>query len=510
MKESLKFILFLTFTFNFYNYAISDTVEVVILQTTDIHAHVQYGDSSQNSGNWLRLATAIKRERRLAGGPNKCLIIDCGDTIQGTLVGALSKGRISVLLLDYLKYDSWILGNHELDFGIGRLKELITLCKTPIINGNLQLTEFPIISAYRVINKAGAKIVIIGMNAFLLDFWSWGKKMKGFTVNKAGNTMEKIFPEVMKHNPDMIIVALHQGVIEHDNRKANEVKTLAYRFPQIDLILGGHTHRKFAGKRMANSWYVQSGKHGEFLAKVIVKIDTQAHRVLDIQSKLLSSADYPIDQGSKKIIDPWLQKVRLFATKPICYVDKEVSSFGTPGYNCHMSEIICRAISSAAKVPVVFHGVLSQVGWPAKSYLTEDKLFETIPYENGIGKAELTLEELKEIIEEQLNYKGKRSFNGVYGMTVTIKKDNISVDQIAFPGRSPFLKDKRIPVAFNSYTIAGAGGRFPKLRNILRRPSSRLVDLEINSRDVLRKYLKNSERWNFPPTPWLRFQNSKK
>ena len=492
-------------------HAFSDITEVVILQTTDIHAHLSTKQPTLNRGNWLKLATLIKIEREKAGGIDHCLVIDCGDTIQGTLVGALSKGDISILVLDSLRYDSWILGNHELDFGVPRLKELLTKCQTPVINGNLTLGDTIHIPSYRVYEKSDVTIAVIGMNSRLLHYWAWGNKMQGFDVNKATDAIERVLPEVMAHNPDMIVLALHQGLMEYDKRNVNEVKEIAYRFPQIDLILGGHTHREFAGKKVANSWYVQPGSHGEFLAKVIAKVDRDAGRVLDIRSQLLSPANYPLDSACTKLVEPWIAKRDEFAAQPVCHVDTEVTSTGTPGVNCHMSEIICRAIAWKTNLPVVFHGVLSEVSWSANSYVTEERLFDTVPYENGIGKAELAIEELKEIIEEQQRYTGKRSFNGVYGLVVDIDQKTLSVDRITIPGKShPLHANERIPVAFNSYVIAGAGGRFPTLRTILRRRSARLVDLRLNTRDILREYLKNSDKWKSPPFSWMRFRNGKK
>jgi len=55
----------------------SAVVELTILQTTDVHAHIH--DPDGNAG-WLRLATAIGEERAAAGGKGNCLLIDCGDT----------------------------------------------------------------------------------------------------------------------------------------------------------------------------------------------------------------------------------------------------------------------------------------------------------------------------------------------------------------------------------------------------------------------------------------------
>ena len=495
----MKKLAHFTIAFIFSVSAFSEVVDLVILQTTDIHANISYNNAAKGDGDWLRLMTLIEKERQLAGGSNKCLLLDCGDTIQGSLIGAFSRGEVSVLMLDMIQYDSWILGNHELDFGISRLKELTKMCKTPILSGNFRLSEFPPFPAYQCYEKSGVKIVVIGMNAFFLDSWVWGEKMEGFEVEKASISIEKIMPEVLNLTPDIIILGMHQGLMEQDKRKMNEVKTLAYRFPQIDLILGGHTHREFAGKKVGNTWYVQGGKHGEFLAKVVASIDIKKHRVLNIRSQLLASSRQPRNPIDSPAIQNWVKQARLFADKRICYIDREVSSSGTPGYDCHMSEIICRAISWATEAPIVFHGVLSNSSWSKDSYLTEEVLFDTIPYENGIGMALLTLNDLKEIINEQLKFKGTRSFNGIYGASVEINTIDHSVNRINFP-HQPFLKgNERISVAFNSYAIAGAGKRFPVLRNILRRPLSRLVDLGLNTRDVVRRYLKDSVHWKGSP-----------
>ncbi len=81
----------------------SAVVELTILQTTDIHAHIH--DPDGNAG-WLRLATAIGKERAAVGGKGNCLLIDCGDTVQGTLAGAVSLGEVSIAMLNALQYDA--------------------------------------------------------------------------------------------------------------------------------------------------------------------------------------------------------------------------------------------------------------------------------------------------------------------------------------------------------------------------------------------------------------------
>ena len=100
---------------------IADPATLTVLQTTDIHGYVEEGDEPPGAGGWLRVAAALRAERAAAGAQNT-LLIDCGDTVAGAFVAAQSRGRIAVELLRAAEYDVWIPGNHELDYGVRRLR----------------------------------------------------------------------------------------------------------------------------------------------------------------------------------------------------------------------------------------------------------------------------------------------------------------------------------------------------------------------------------------------------
>ena len=134
-----RYLLFLIFLFCAFQLYATQKVQVRILQTTDIHSFIEEGDN-EGSGGWLRVATLIKKHRREIGREH-IILIDCGDTVQGSISGVVTKGEAAVDLLNHLKYDFWILGNHELDFGIPQLSRLVAKSKVPILNGNFHLTE---------------------------------------------------------------------------------------------------------------------------------------------------------------------------------------------------------------------------------------------------------------------------------------------------------------------------------------------------------------------------------
>ncbi len=433
-------------------------------------------------------------------------MIDCGDTIQGAFLGAYTQGEAGIRFLNCMKYDAWILGNHDLDFGIDRLKNLLLMCSIPVINGNLAIRNFPPFPAYRFYQKANANIAVIGMNASKLEYWLGGGKANNFSNTQATPIVEKILPETMSKNPDMIVAVLHQAYAENDVRKINEIKEIAYRFPQIDLILGGHSHRKIAGKKLGNSWYVQPGHHGKTLGGIIAKIDLEKHRVISIQSTLVESS-HSEKRENCDLLTKLIQGSVRGQSKQICFVDKKITSSGIPGVDCHISDIICRAIKWKTGVPVVFHGKLSNYEWNANSYLNELDLFKTIPYENSLIITHLTINEIEQIIEEQLTYKNHRSFNGIHGIYVAIDSQTNQVKTIETKFSNSGNTNDRIQVAFNSYTIAGGGNRFNRLKDILKNGSVNMIDANLNIRDVVREYLINSDTWNKNPETWITFNN---
>jgi 2',3'-cyclic-nucleotide 2'-phosphodiesterase (5'-nucleotidase family) len=481
------------------------TEEVQILGTTDIHGHYEHGDKNDDSGGWLRLAAEI-RKRRDSFGADRTLVIDCGDTVQGTLPALVSRGAASMELLAAIGYDVWVPGNHEFDFGIARLAELLDLGGERTLCGNLTVTVGNTVRqppAWRLFNRGKARIAVIGATATYLEEWLWGNAMTGYRVGKAEELLEKILPTVHAEKPDMIVLAIHQGWMIDDPRGINEVARIVRRFPEIDLVLGGHTHRDIAGTRAGlRSWYVQAGAGASHLAVVKARVDVANHAVQDIRSELVPAEAFPAaDRAAREAIHDWLRQTRAVAVKRIGTVAVPVPVTGTPGESCATSELICRALAAATAAEVVFHGRLSGAELPAGP-ISEARLFGLIPYENNIGCAFLSGAELKQVIREQYRSRDSSSYNGLYGLKATVGKDG-TVTSLCRSDGQPVPDDLRLKTAFNSYVIAGGGGRFPELKGLLRQPEARLTDTGINSRDALRDYFRQNPNLTCPPVRWL-------
>ena len=212
--------------------------KIVILHTNDTHSRIEpiprTDKYNPNMGGVVKRAAYVDKMRN---ENQNLLLFDAGDFLQGTPYFNMFKGEVEVQAMNMLKYDAVTLGNHEFDYGMDVLVNIVKKAKFPVVCTNYDFSETPIadyIKPYLIIYKEGVKIGIVGANVSPKGLIASGN-YEGMKFNSPIETINKTAEMLRnKENCDMVICLSHLGY-------KNELE-LAEKSRNIDIIIGGHSH----------------------------------------------------------------------------------------------------------------------------------------------------------------------------------------------------------------------------------------------------------------------------
>lgn len=228
----------------------ADTKTLTVLHTNDVHSRIDPFpmDGSRNAGlGGVAARAALINDIRKEN--DNVLLLDAGDIFQGTPYFNIYKGEPEIKAMAAMGYDAATMGNHDFDAGMENFATQLQHANFPIIICNYEFNNTPLEGKtipYKIINKGGIKIGILGI----------GIEGKGLIPdNLFGNTVYKNPIEcanrtaniLKKEGCDLIICLSHLGDKYNDDKISDEI--LAKECYDIDLIIGGHTHRFFTEPR---------------------------------------------------------------------------------------------------------------------------------------------------------------------------------------------------------------------------------------------------------------------
>ncbi|MFK7692954.1 bifunctional metallophosphatase/5'-nucleotidase [Paenibacillus sp. HJGM_3] len=232
------------------------TTHITIGHTNDVHGHIQEDKTNKEFG-YAKMATLIKEWR--ADNPN-FLLLDAGDTFQGTVFVNQFKGESIVPILNSLDYEAMAAGNHEFDFGYEQLLKLKGMLDYPVINANVFKGDGTnLLDPVHYATIGGKKFAFLGFVTQETPILTHPDNVKGLTFQSPVEVAKKLVPE-LKKKVDHVVVVSHIG-IETDREIAKQV-------PGIDLIVGGHTHTPIRTPELVNGTYiVQDWEYGKSLGR---------------------------------------------------------------------------------------------------------------------------------------------------------------------------------------------------------------------------------------------------
>ncbi|CAG7646538.1 hypothetical protein PAESOLCIP111_05185 [Paenibacillus solanacearum] len=258
-----------------------------ILHTNDIHSRFEH----------MAAIAAVIGRLRTEAGEERTLTLDIGDHMdrvrpetEGTM------GHANVAVMNATGYDAVTIGNNEgLTLTPEALADAYREASFAVVLANMPEagtgTHAPWAAPWRIIEKAGVRIGLIGVTACFPDFYS----LLGWDVQDPLDVVKRLVPE-LRPQVDIVVVLSHLG-LRNDERLAAEV-------PGIDMILGGHTHHLLEQPlRIGGAAVCAAGKFGQYVGMIDVEWDSIGRTIGRVEATVIPVPELPRDERVAKLIE---------------------------------------------------------------------------------------------------------------------------------------------------------------------------------------------------------------
>ncbi|MEU4101886.1 5'-nucleotidase C-terminal domain-containing protein [Streptomyces tanashiensis] len=255
-----------------------------VMGTTDLHGNVfnwdyftdkEFDDKAHNDVGLAKISTLVDQVRAAKGRRNT-LLIDAGDTIQGTQLSyyyakvdpiTARRGPVHPMAqaMNAIGYDAAALGNHEFNYGIPVLRKFEEQCDFPLLGANALDAKtlrpaFAPYSMHRLCTPHGrdVKVAVLGLTNPGIAIWDKANVTGKMVFPGLEEQAAKWVPKLRSMGADVVVVSAHSGSSGTSSYGdqlpyiENAAGLVAEQVPGIDAILVGHAHTEIPEYRVKN------------------------------------------------------------------------------------------------------------------------------------------------------------------------------------------------------------------------------------------------------------------
>mgnify|MGYP003358809470 FL=1 len=319
----MKKLLCSLFALSAVSTAMAQEVNIKLLGTSDVHGRIvpwSYGaDVEDKSGSYAQIATYVKDVRK---NNKNVVLVEVGDAIQDNQIDVFAKDKKYYKdhpipkVLNEMNYDIFVLGNHEFNFGMKALDEILKDIKAKKLTANFyhKKNDKRYIDATTIIEKDGVKLGIIGlstpMSAKFEEDTGNLKDMK-FTspTEEARTQVEKLKAKGV----DAIIAVTHMGIDNENNIPDTGMRDVINAVDGIDVVIAGHMHKDVPSETIKNTLITEPHRYGTVVSEVDLTFDINDKKEVKLVKKESKTVPVKALEADKKIVEiykPYHEKLR--------------------------------------------------------------------------------------------------------------------------------------------------------------------------------------------------------
>ncbi len=453
--------------------------EIVILHTNDVHGNIR-----PLKGTWIRrdtpplvggtasLSTFVKGWSARRGGDTGVLLLDAGDFFQGTPEGNNSKGRLMIELMNRLGYDAAALGNHEFDFGMENLREILRLARFPVMAENAvdrRTGRKPVeLSAPVIIEQDGVRIGLAGLLTEELAKVAAVDPIEGWTVSDEVRAAAAAAIELRRRGADLVVIISHCDVDRDSVIAATYRNALPAEIgvPAIDLIVGGHSHTRLDTPLVVGGVrIVQTGGRGTAPGEVRISWDRANRRIRHFNARIVELVHdtYPEDPEIASFLSPHYAEIDRSMNRVVGRAPEGIDRRAHRGISSPLGNLQTDLVRAAGRAEIAINnkgGIRADI---ERGEVTFRDLYVVSPFGNTVVTMKLTGAQVRSLLEKALD--GHHTTFEISGMTVRYDMSRpvgSRVGRVTVEG-VPLDEARLYTVATNSF-LGGGGDAYSEFR----------------------------------------------
>ena len=498
----MKKLLCSLFALSAVSTAMAQEVNIKILGTSDIHGRVvpwSYGaDVEDKSGSYAQIATYVKDVRK---NNKNVVLVDVGDAIQDNQVDVFAKDKKYYKdhpipkVLNEMKYDIFVLGNHEFNFGMKALDEILKDIKAKKLTANFyhKKNDKRYIDATTIIEKDGVKLGIIGLSTPMsAKFEEDTGNLKDMKFTSPTEEVRTQVEKLKAKGVDAIIVIAHMGIDNENKIPDTGMRDVINAVDGIDVVIAGHMHKDVPSETIKNTLITEPHRYGTVVSEVDLTFDINDKKEVKLvkkESKTVPVKELEADKKIAEIYKPYHEKLRELNNVVIGQTENEMVPQETKhgvsaafSKDTGLSSFINDVEQHYSGADVVTFSFDHQKARMNKGDIKKKDIIFNYRYAGGdVTVYELTGKQLKEYMEWSANYfdtiqpgdteyrynaERKKSkyvtydiFGGVNYKIDLRNPQGSKIVGLTLADGKPVTDDMKLKVGMNSYRFAQLNGK---------------------------------------------------